>query len=100
MCSIRATRRSLTGLTQRSHNWPCHLEISAIYIFLLFQLYAEDKLGARSHWPFFTIRVRTPSRVAHRSKQKLDNTRFPDEINDAEWAYGAPLVCADIRAAN
>jgi hypothetical protein len=28
-------------------------------------------------------------------KRKLDDTRFPDEINDAEWAYGAPL--ADIR---
>ena len=24
-------------------------------------------------------------------KRKLDDTRFPDEINDAEWAYGAPL---------
>jgi hypothetical protein len=28
-------------------------------------------------------------------KRKLDDTRFPDEINDADWAYGAPL--ADIR---
>ena len=28
-------------------------------------------------------------------KRKLDDTRFPDEINDAEWAYGAPL--SDIR---
>ena len=28
-------------------------------------------------------------------KQMLDDTRFPDEINDADWAYGAPL--ADIR---
>ena len=28
-------------------------------------------------------------------KRKLDDTRFPDEINDAEWAYGAPL--ADIK---
>jgi len=28
-------------------------------------------------------------------KRKLDDTRFPDEISDAEWAYGAPL--ADIR---
>ncbi|KAI9435117.1 Alpha/Beta hydrolase protein [Lactarius indigo] len=28
-------------------------------------------------------------------KRKLDDTRFPDEINAAEWAYGAPL--ADIK---
>ncbi|KAH9979713.1 alpha/beta-hydrolase [Russula compacta] len=28
-------------------------------------------------------------------KRKLDDTRFPDEINDADWDYGAPL--ADIR---
>jgi len=28
-------------------------------------------------------------------KRKLDDARFPDEINDAEWAYGVPL--ADIR---
>ena len=28
-------------------------------------------------------------------KRKLDDTRFPDEVNDAEWAYGAPL--ADIK---
>ena len=27
--------------------------------------------------------------------RKLRDTRFPDEINEAEWAYGAPL--ADIR---
>jgi hypothetical protein len=27
--------------------------------------------------------------------RKLHDTRFPDEINEAEWAYGAPL--ADIR---
>jgi len=25
-------------------------------------------------------------------KRKLDDARFPDEINDAEWAYGAPLA--------
>jgi len=24
-------------------------------------------------------------------KRKLDDTRFPDERDDAEWAYGAPL---------
>jgi Epoxide hydrolase N terminus len=28
-------------------------------------------------------------------KRKLDDTRFPDEINDAGWAYGVPL--ADLR---
>ena len=28
-------------------------------------------------------------------KRKLEDTRFPDEINDADWDYGAPL--ADIR---
>ncbi|KAH9018204.1 Alpha/Beta hydrolase protein [Lactarius deliciosus] len=28
-------------------------------------------------------------------KRKLDDTRLPDEVNAAEWAYGAPL--ADIR---
>ncbi|KAH8990647.1 Alpha/Beta hydrolase protein [Lactarius hatsudake] len=28
-------------------------------------------------------------------KRKLDDTRLPDEVNDAEWAYGAPL--ADIK---
>ncbi|KAH9169963.1 alpha beta-hydrolase [Lactarius sanguifluus] len=28
-------------------------------------------------------------------KRKLDDTRLPDEINGAEWAYGAPL--ADIK---
>jgi len=28
-------------------------------------------------------------------KRKLDDARFPDEINDAEWAYGVPL--ADIK---
>ncbi|KAH9018195.1 alpha/beta-hydrolase [Lactarius deliciosus] len=28
-------------------------------------------------------------------KRKLDDTRLPDEINAAEWAYGAPL--ADIK---
>ena len=27
--------------------------------------------------------------------RKLHDTRFPDEIDEAEWAYGAPL--ADIR---
>ena len=27
--------------------------------------------------------------------RKLRDTRFPDEIDEAEWAYGAPL--ADIR---
>lgn len=28
-------------------------------------------------------------------KRKLDDTRLPDEVNAAEWAYGAPL--ADIK---
>jgi hypothetical protein len=28
-------------------------------------------------------------------KRKLDDTRFPDEINDADWAYGSPR--ADIK---
>ena len=28
-------------------------------------------------------------------KKRLDDTRFPDEINGADWAYGAPL--AEIR---
>ena len=28
-------------------------------------------------------------------KRKLDDTRWPDEVNDADWAYGAPL--ADLR---
>jgi len=28
-------------------------------------------------------------------KRKLDDTRFPDEVDDADWAYGAPL--ADTR---
>ena len=28
-------------------------------------------------------------------KRKLDDTRFPDEVKAAEWAYGVPL--ADIR---
>jgi pimeloyl-ACP methyl ester carboxylesterase len=28
-------------------------------------------------------------------KRKLEDARFPDEINEADWAYGAPL--ADIR---
>jgi hypothetical protein len=28
-------------------------------------------------------------------RRKLDDTRFPDEVDDADWAYGAPLV--DIR---
>ena len=28
-------------------------------------------------------------------KRRLDNTQFPDEINDANWAYGSSL--ADIR---
>ena len=28
-------------------------------------------------------------------KRKLDDTRFPDQVNDADWTYGAPLT--DIR---
>jgi Epoxide hydrolase N terminus len=28
-------------------------------------------------------------------KRKLEDTRFPDEVNEAHWEYGAPL--ADIR---
>ncbi|KAJ7683466.1 Alpha/Beta hydrolase protein [Mycena rosella] len=41
----------------------------------------------------FTIAV--SSEQLDTLKQKLDATRFPDELEDADWAYGAPL--ADLK---
>ncbi|KAJ7754223.1 Alpha/Beta hydrolase protein [Mycena maculata] len=41
----------------------------------------------------FTISV--PAEQLEALKQKLELTRFPDELDDAGWAYGAPL--ADIK---
>ena len=48
-----------------------------------------------------TMSVETPFKISVPEdalallKRKLDDTRLPDEVNAAEWAYGAPL--ADIR---
>ena len=43
--------------------------------------------------------LRLPSHVLEEAlsllKRKLDDTQFPDEINDTDWAYGSPL--ANIR---
>jgi hypothetical protein len=41
----------------------------------------------------FTINV--PDRELDDLKQRLALTRFPDELDDAAWKYGAPL--ADVR---
>jgi pimeloyl-ACP methyl ester carboxylesterase len=41
------------------------------------------------------FKISVPDDALALLKRKLDDTRLPDEINAAEWAYGAPL--ADIR---
>ncbi|KAH9024534.1 Alpha/Beta hydrolase protein [Lactarius hengduanensis] len=45
-----------------------------------------------SEQPF---KIAVPDDALALLKRKLDDTRLPDEVNAAEWAYGAPL--ADIR---
>ncbi|KAH9035730.1 Alpha/Beta hydrolase protein [Lactarius pseudohatsudake] len=45
-----------------------------------------------SEQPF---KIAVPDDALALLKRKLDDTRLPDEINAAEWAYGAPLL--DIR---
>ena len=45
-----------------------------------------------SEQPF---KISVPDDAIALLKRKLDDTRFPDEINAAEWTYGAPL--ADIK---
>jgi pimeloyl-ACP methyl ester carboxylesterase len=41
------------------------------------------------------FKISVPDDVLALLKRKLDDTRLPDEVNAAEWAYGTPL--ADIR---
>ncbi|KAJ7484152.1 Alpha/Beta hydrolase protein [Mycena latifolia] len=41
------------------------------------------------------FKISIPSEELEILKQKLDATRFPDELDDAGWAYGAPL--ADLK---
>ncbi|KAH8990644.1 Alpha/Beta hydrolase protein [Lactarius hatsudake] len=41
------------------------------------------------------FKIAVPEDALALLKRKLDDTRLPDEVNAAEWAYGAPL--ADIR---
>jgi hypothetical protein len=42
-----------------------------------------------------SFKISVPDDALALLKRKLDDTRLPDEVNAAEWAYGAPL--ADIR---
>ncbi|KAI9435115.1 Alpha/Beta hydrolase protein [Lactarius indigo] len=41
------------------------------------------------------FKIAVPDDALALLKRKLDDTRLPDEVNAAEWAYGAPL--ADIK---
>jgi hypothetical protein len=41
------------------------------------------------------FKISVPDDALALIKRKLDDTRLPDEVNAAEWAYGTPL--ADIR---
>jgi hypothetical protein len=41
------------------------------------------------------FKITVPDDALALLKRKLDDTRLPDEVNAAEWAYGTPL--ADVR---
>ena len=41
------------------------------------------------------FKISVPDDALALLKRKLDDTRLPDEVNTAEWAYGVPL--ADIK---
>ena len=41
------------------------------------------------------FKISVPDDALALLKRKLDDTRLPDEVNAAEWAYGVPL--ADIK---